>query len=83
MMELLKGHDEHNSFISEFKDPFKSDKCDSIMIYVRKSNSSKNGIRMTSWVEFKNGNTSGKQQIEAEDFPSLIKKTEEFIKSLK
>jgi len=81
-MELFKSKQEQESFVSDYKNPFMSDKCERIFMHIRKDIFSEGEIIYEAVVKFKNGNTSGEQQIDASDFPSLVKKVEQFIKSL-
>lgn len=80
-MSNLLGNDE-KKFISEFQHPFKSDKVTCINFEIRKDFWSNNVQVFKSRIEFNSGKTSGMHRIDAENFIELVKKTEEFIKSL-
>jgi hypothetical protein len=87
MLSLFKKQsgqeDQKEQDLTEFKDPFNSDCCEKIIIWIQKPILFfEKGIEYTSVINFKNGNTSGQQRVEAEDFPSLLKKIEEFVKAL-
>ena len=83
MIELFKNTEEKKSFISTHSDPFKSDKIELIRFNIRNSSWWTNGkTTYTSYIDFKNGNTTGSHTIEAPDFVSLIQQTETFIKNL-
>lgn len=65
-----------------FSDPFKSDKITAIRI--RKTERWLSG-GFHPWqadVDFKNGNTTGSQSFENEDFAALVAEIEGFIKAL-
>ena len=83
-LELLGSQNEQKQYLSEFKDPFKSDKIEKIWISIRRGffSDSRDKIEYSASIEFKNGNTEGKQNVEADNFPTLIYKIQEFIKSL-
>jgi hypothetical protein len=76
------GQKEQN--LTEFNDPFNSNCCESINLWIRKPifSFSEQKIEYKAMIEFKSGNTSGRQTIESEDFSSLLKKVEDFVKSL-
>lgn len=68
--------------LSIFSDPFKKENVESVIFYIRKDMFNKEKIAHSSTIEFKNGATMGRQSVVAENLQSLIKKTEEVIKSL-
>lgn len=78
MIDLWKSKDKK---VSEYKNPFSSDKVDAINFFINKGIFD-GKISYKSYIKFKNGNSSGEQKIEASDFNELVKKTDEFIKSL-
>jgi len=80
-MELI-GENIKSSGLSDFKDPFNKECVREIFFFVRKEFCGNKGIQYDSTVYFKNGNTKGEQNIKADDFVSLVKKTEDFVKSL-
>ncbi len=67
--------------LSILKDPFSAKNITDVDLHwSKRSYDNKPSIWAT--VEFKNGNTSGRQRIEAESMNELIQKTEAFAKSL-
>lgn len=66
--------------LTDFKDPFGKDCVEGIWFWIRKE--WKDRIVYESQVKFKNGNTKGEHNMNADNFIDLVKKTEEFIKSL-
>lgn len=82
-MELFNQKtQEKEQFLSTYKDPFKSDKVESIIFHIGKSMFSPYEINMSATIKFKNGDTSGAHNIKADDFPTLVKKVDEFVHSL-
>lgn len=79
-MNMFGGN--NNKALADFKDPFNKDSVETIMFYIRKGMFDRSKISYSSTVSFKNGNTQGTQNIESDNFIDLVKKTEEFIKSL-
>lgn len=79
---LLANPKQADQFISDFKDPFKMDKIEKIHIWIMRGIFNSNTILFQADVSFKNGNTSGKQEFEAEDFQSLVLKVQSFINGL-
>jgi hypothetical protein len=67
--------------LADFKDPFSSKKIENIWFHISKKWRT-NEPSFTASVEFKNGNTEGKQKFEADSFPALVKKVEDFTKNL-
>jgi len=61
--------------ITEFKNPFSSDKVKSISIWIYPD-------EMHAGVSFKSGATSGEQRIEADTLPELLNKIQIMIESL-
>ena len=69
--------------LSELKDPFKSSKITKIFMWIIPADGYwRKETEFNAHIEFKNGNTEGKQVIEAPDFGTLVKKVEDFINSL-
>lgn len=68
-------------FLSEFTDPFSIESISAVHIHVLKGFSSET-MSFSASVEFRKGQTEGKQNIKALDFPTLIKKVESFVKEL-
>ena len=81
-MNLL-GEKEAHSGLSDLRDPFKRDCVEEIRFRIAKALFAPYEIRYTAAVEFMNGPTKGEQSFEAEDFPSLVKKVDQFTNSLK
>lgn len=67
---------------SDLKDPFQQDCIETIRFRIAKSFFYPYDVKYTASVEFKNGGTSGQQDFTADDFSSLVRKVEEFTKSL-
>lgn len=84
MLNIFNNSEEEKKFISNYNNPFQSDKVQSIKFLITKGYLSfnKNEITYISYIEFQNGNSSGEQKIEASDFITLVKETELFIKNL-
>lgn len=78
----LSPKDTGSNALSELRDPFKADCCERITMWIRKPYFG-GGIVFEATIEFKNGPTSGKQDLTALDFPSLVKKVESFVEGLK
>ncbi len=83
MDDLLKMTD-NGSAISEFTDPFKSDKVDKVflIIYPKGALGRSSTPDIHATVSFKNGNTTGEQRIDADDFVTLVNKVRTFINGL-
>jgi hypothetical protein len=81
MIELFKSKEQEKEFISEYANPFRSDKVSMIAMFIM-SNSYNSNITYKANVHFENGNSKGEQTITADSFPDLVKKVELFIKSL-
>jgi hypothetical protein len=62
-------------------DPFKKDKVDSIYLYYSRKIFEKYYVWKGS-IDFKNGNTSGKQEFEEKDLPVILQKMQQFLDSL-
>ena len=78
-MDLLKDIPE-NKIPSIIQDPFTKNKITSVMIYGFSSWDNKWDYSGT--VEFKNGDTRGKQEIKGSSMDDVYLKTANFIKSL-
>lgn len=82
-MSLLTIYETGNATkVSILNDCFKKDNVKQIYMYIRKSYFAPHKMEFSANVEFKNGNTEGKQSIEADDFNGLVLKVEAFINSL-
>lgn len=79
---LSKLVTEKQESLSIFSDPFKKDNVDSVFFHIYKDLFDRSKIVHSATVEFKSGNTKGKQIITADGLQPLIKKTEDFIQSL-
>lgn len=66
--------------LSSLKDPFKQDLIEKIWIHIGKTFMGE--VSIFANVEFKNGDTEGKHKIQAESFPVLCQKIQDFIDSL-
>lgn len=80
--EILGSEEQKERFISTFQDPFKKGCIKKIWFMIGEDIFHEGVIIYECDIKFKSGNTKGEHFIEAEDFPSLIKKAEDFIKSL-
>lgn len=81
-MELLGERQKANG-LSELRDPFKKDCVENIHFHISKALFYPHEIQFNATVAFVSGPTSGRQAFTAEDFPSLVRKVEEFTNSLK
>ena len=81
-MNLL-GEKENEAGLSDIRDPFRRDCVEEIRFRIAKALFAPYEIRYTAIVEFVNGPTKGEQSFTADDFPSLVKKVDEFTNSLK
>ena len=81
-MEIFKNDQEKKGFITNYQNPFKSDKVRKIEFTIESSSWFKDKTEYKSMVRFQSGDTSGYHRMEADDFSSLFEKTEMFIKSL-
>lgn len=68
--------------LSELRDPFRADACESIYFRISKSWTG-DKINFRAVVEFKNGPTKGEQEFCADDFPSLVQMVDAFTTALK
>lgn len=71
-----------SSSIADFKDPFNKECVYQIFFFIRRDKYTHGGIEYNSVVYFENGNTKGEQKVYGENFVDLVKKTEDFVKSL-
>jgi len=78
----LKETEATNNGLDLFKDPFEKGNVTSIYFYILKDRWGGDDVTMSSKVEFKNGDTKGEQNIKADDFDTLVRKTKDFIDSL-
>lgn len=77
-MEKLNLNKEELSIIT---DPFKKS-CITKVRMVMSENLFSPGFSFKAYIDFKNGNTTGKQTLSAESFDALYIKTSEFLKTL-
>ena len=81
MLELFaKSDEEKKEFLTNFKDPFKSQNIEEIWLIYRKPLFSDDFI-WEATIHFRSGDTKGEHKIKNSHFPTLIKQVEEFIKS--
>lgn len=66
----------------DLRNPFSKNSITEIHIHMYKPNTYRFHSHITANVKFKNGNTEGIQNFESDDFLSLMKKLDNFIKSL-
>lgn len=84
MIQLFKTKQEQDNFentIDCHKNPFQSDKIESVKIEISKDLFNDN-IEFKSTVYFKNENTSGYQYLYGIDFNDIVVKTKNFIDSM-
>jgi hypothetical protein len=81
MIQLFESEKEAES-ISILSDPFKSDKIEKIHMWIMRGIFDRNQISFSADVSFKNGSTSGKQEITADNFPDLCLKVQAFVQGL-
>lgn len=67
--------------IADLKDPFTQECIESVWFWCNK-NTFRNSIEYRATVKFKNGNTTGEQKFDAESFEMLVRKVDNFTKSL-
>jgi hypothetical protein len=81
-MNLLQSQDP-SVMQSIIEDPFQKDKWTQVTFNIwNKGNFLNTEIKYKARVEFKNGNTSGKQEIEGTDFPDLLARVQAFMVTL-
>lgn len=68
---------------SIINNPFSTESIESIMLVTHRGLFDKSKFETYATIEFKNGNTSGKQEIQASNLPELLMKVYEFCQSLK
>ena len=66
--------------ISDLRDPFNSEHCEKVTMWIRKNWSGV--IVFEATVYFQNGPTNGEHNITADSFPDLVRKVELFTTSL-
>ncbi len=66
--------------LSELRDPFRADCCERITMWIRKD--WHGSVVFEAKVAFENGPTKGEHDIQADSFPSLVRKVELFTASL-
>jgi hypothetical protein len=73
---------EHKKLLpSAYLDPFKVDKIQSIHIFLNRSIFT-DKVEVISTIEFRNGNTTGKQNFDTETIEEGIKQMQEFLNQL-
>ncbi len=77
MFELGSG-----SGIKIHQDPFNKNSFDKSCIFIGYGRTPQGTPAYSSWIEFKNGDTSGKQEFKASSLPELLAKMETFMNSL-
>ena len=80
-MDLTLNDNNCENKLDLFKDPFGKSNVKTISFWIYKSDFD-GEVSMSCDIMFKNGNTEGKQIIEAEDFATLVSAAETFINSL-
>jgi hypothetical protein len=71
-----------NSSPSIIKNPFGMEHIERISMCMYRSEFDRNKIRFYANINFKNGNTTGSQEIEGENFKDLFEKVYEFCSTL-
>lgn len=70
--------------LSTVCDPFRGEFVKSVILRIRKPIFNDAGpFEFSATIEFQNGSTSGKHEIKADSFESLVAKTQAFIAELK
>jgi hypothetical protein len=73
---------EHKKLLpSAYLDPFKVDKIQSIHIFLNRSIFT-DKVEVISTIEFRNGNTTGKQNFDTETIEEGIKQMQQFLNQL-
>jgi len=81
MFDLEYAEEMEHDALSSMKNPFLSDKIESIRFYIY-PRSRYNPEEWSATIEFKNGNTSGEHKFTGKDFSVLVKEVQNFIKAL-
>lgn len=79
-IELLT-EDQQKTELTDLKDPFQKDKIIHMHMHVLKGLLT-NKFSVSGAIKFKNGNTNGEQEFQAETFAGLLQKMQEFLNSL-
>ena len=85
MKELINifGNKNKDEFPSIISNPFLGEHIESIRMITRRDLFDKSKFETYATIEFKNGSTSGSQEIHASNLPELLTKVYEFCQSLK
>lgn len=81
MVELFSDKEQKKDFVSNYQNPFQSDKVKKIEFTIEHSIWT-GKIEFESCVRFQSGDTSGYHRIQASSFPEIVEQTEAFIRSL-
>ena len=79
---ILGKQEERQKFMSDYSNPFTSEKITNISFDIRKETSFMYPQLCKATVWFKSGDTSGHHDIVADDFAALCYKVQDFIESL-
>lgn len=80
MLQLLNSESERE-YVSTLVDPFQKESIESITMWIRKGFLDRS-VTFSADVKFKRGSTEGRHEIKADDFASLVKQVDDFIKHL-
>jgi len=81
MLQLFKNKEQEKKFISNYQNPFQSDRVYEIVFRIGKPLFG-DKIKYRSVIYFKAGNTRGSHDIEALSFTEIVEQTDLFVKSL-
>lgn len=82
-MENLLNSQDPSVMQAIVTDPFQKDKWQMVAIHIYNVGPLRKKVEHSAMIEFKNGDTEGKQRFTADDFPSLLTKIQSFITTLK
>ena len=82
MIPVLKLFGQRDDYISPLNDPFNKSSVRAIHLHVIQQAWGNDGYRCSGSVEFKTGDTEGKQSFEANSFDALAAKVKAFLEHL-
>jgi hypothetical protein len=83
MKEIIKIFGDSNEIPSIINNPFLGEHIECIRMVTRRELFDRSKFETYATIEFKNGSTSGSQEIHASNLPELLTKVYEFCQSLK